>query len=61
VLLRANGKCDDCGADAPFLKRKDNRPYLEVHHRVQLAADGDDTVENAMALCPNCHRRQHYG
>ena len=22
---------------------------------------GEDTLENAMALCPNCHRREHHG
>jgi len=22
---------------------------------------GGDTVENAIALCPNCHRKYHYG
>jgi len=22
---------------------------------------GEDTIENAMALCPNCHREMHYG
>ncbi|MGO2991961.1 MAG: HNH endonuclease [Halomonadaceae bacterium] len=22
---------------------------------------GSDTVENAIALCPNCHREMHYG
>ncbi len=25
-----------------------------------LANNGDDTVENAIALCPNCHRKAHY-
>jgi len=34
---------------------------LEVHHKVPLAEGGDDTVENAIALCPNCHRHAHYG
>ncbi|UYO74003.1 HNH endonuclease [Halomonas qinghailakensis] len=61
VLLRAGGKCEACGNDAPFKKRKDNTPYLEVHHIVRLADNGDDTVENAIALCPNCHRKQHFG
>lgn len=60
VLLRANGRCEECGVPAPFIRRSDNSPYLEVHHRVQLALGGADTVENAMALCPNCHRRKHY-
>lgn len=61
VLLRAKGICEACGQAAPFKRKKDGSPYLEVHHRIQLADDGDDTVENAIALCPNCHRRSHYG
>ncbi|MDB0574060.1 HNH endonuclease [Ralstonia solanacearum] len=59
VLDRADGKCEICHSDAPFLRR-DGRPYLEVHHVVQLADGGDDTTENAVAVCPNCHRRAHY-
>ncbi|EFT7115709.1 HNH endonuclease, partial [Escherichia coli] len=31
VLLRANGKCQSCRCDAPFLK-EDGTPFLEVHH-----------------------------
>jgi len=61
VLRRACGKCESCGCDAPFRKAKDNTPYLEVHHRKRLADGGDDTVNNAQALCPNCHRKSHYG
>jgi 5-methylcytosine-specific restriction enzyme A len=61
VLLRAKGKCEKCGANAPFLRARDQTPYLEVHHKIQLAHDGDDSVLNAMALCPNCHREFHYG
>ncbi len=60
VLKRAKGKCERCGARAPFL-RKDGRPYLEVHHLVPLACGGDDTVKNAQAQCPNCHREAHFG
>ena len=61
VLSRANGICENCTQPAPFLRAKDNSPYLEVHHIIQLAHDGDDTVENAKALCPNCHREIHFG
>ncbi|WP_240071481.1 HNH endonuclease [Cupriavidus taiwanensis] len=60
VLTRANGFCQGCGRTAPFL-RADGRPYLEVHHRQPLSEGGVDTVENAIALCPNCHRESHYG
>ncbi|HMP11481.1 HNH endonuclease signature motif containing protein [Hydrogenophaga sp.] len=61
VLVRANGICESCHSPAPFLRAADNTPYLEVHHRITLASGGEDTVENAVALCPNCHRRQHFG
>jgi len=61
ALSRANGVCEDCRASAPFLRAKDGSPYLEVHHRIQLASGGQDAVENAIALCPNCHRRRHFG
>lgn len=61
VLIRANGKCERCNSNAPFLRRRDNTPYLEVHHKTPLAEGGEDTVENTTALCPNCHRYLHYG
>lgn len=61
VLLRANGRCEHCRRSAPFMSRRSGEPYLEVHHIKQLACGGEDTVENAQALCPNCHRRFHYG
>ena len=61
VLARAKGICESCAAPAPFARSHDGTPYLEVHHRLQLAAGGDDTVENAIAVCPNCHREAHYG
>ena len=61
VLHRANGRCEACGSLAPFIRASDGTPYLEIHHRVRLADGGEDTVENALALCPNCHRKAHYG
>jgi 5-methylcytosine-specific restriction endonuclease McrA len=61
VLARANGVCESCHAPAPFIRVSDGAPYLEVHHRIRLADEGEDTVLNAIALCPNCHRKAHYG
>lgn len=61
VLVRAAGYCERCLRGAPFQRRTDRTPYLEVHHRLPLAMGGDDSVENAIALCPNCHRNEHYG
>lgn len=61
VLLRAQGVCERCKQTAPFLRRSNKTPYLEVHHVLQLSDGGEDTVENALATCPNCHRELHYG
>jgi HNH endonuclease len=61
ALRRANGICDDCKNPAPFLRRRDDTPFLEVHHRITLSDGGPDTPENTIAICPNCHRKRHYG
>lgn len=60
VLNIAKGICELCDHPAPF-RRKDGEPYLEVHHLRQLAEGGPDQVDNALALCPNCHRHFHHG
>jgi len=59
VLKAANGMCEGCDCPAPFIGN-DGLPYLEVHHVMPLASHGSDTPTNAVALCPNCHRRCHY-
>lgn len=61
VLRRAQGICERCSKKAPFKRKTDGSPYLEVHHKKMLAHGGEDTVSNAIALCPNCHREAHYG
>ncbi|MDR3585063.1 MAG: HNH endonuclease [Desulfosporosinus sp.] len=61
VLNRSQGICESCKDKAPFIRKKDGTPYLEIHHLVPLSENGDDTLENAVALCPNCHRKMHYG
>lgn len=61
VLYRAAGACEGCAQPAPFLRTAGGTPYLEVHHRIRLSEGGEDTVENAIALCPNCHRQEHFG
>ncbi|WP_223415304.1 MULTISPECIES: HNH endonuclease signature motif containing protein [unclassified Pseudomonas] len=61
VLSQANGVCTLCNQKAPFKRKKDQTPYLEVHHRKPLADGGEDIVANAIAVCPNCHRKAHHG
>lgn len=60
-LHMAQGRCELCHKPAPFLRKKNDAPFLEVHHVILLSENGDDTVENTRALCPNCHRDVHFG
>lgn len=55
---KANGVCQLCMSPAPF-NTKQGIPFLETHHIVPLAQGGKDTIENTVALCPNCHRKLH--
>lgn len=59
TLNNANGKCEKCEIYGPF-EKEDGTIYLEVHHLTTLSDGGSDTVENTIALCPNCHRELHY-
>lgn len=58
VLLRAKGCCEYCGQQG-FLKADGTR-YLETHHVIALANDGEDRLTNVIALCPNDHRLAHF-
>ena len=60
-LRRAKGYCESCNKPAPFKRKFTLDPYLEVHHIIPLSKGGEDSLENTLALCPNCHRELHYG
>jgi 5-methylcytosine-specific restriction protein A len=60
VLRRANGVCEACKHPAPFNTAK-GAPYLEPHHTRRIADGGPDHPRWVAAICPNCHRRVHYG
>ena len=55
----ANGFCQLCENEAPF-KDKQGNGFLEVHHIQYLSQGGSDTIDNVVALCPNCHRKMHH-
>ncbi|MFQ1009044.1 HNH endonuclease [Gilliamella apicola] len=59
IKRKANGSCDLCENPAPFIT-KDKLPYLECDHIIWLSEEGEDSIENTVALCPNnCHRKMH--
>lgn len=61
ILRESKGICEKCHSRAPFSRSRNGQPYLEVHHVKPLSAGGSDTIQNTVALCPNCHREVHYG
>lgn len=58
IKRRAHGICQLCDKPAPF-NDCDGKPFLETHHIIWLADGGSDSIENTVALCPNCHRKMH--
>lgn len=61
ALVRAAGGCEMPNCARETFLRPDGTTFLEVHHITPLAEGGEDTMENAAALCPTCHREFHYG
>lgn len=57
---RAQGICECCNNPAPFNSKKD-KPYLEIHHMVELSKGGEDSPYNTAAICPNCHTEITHG
>lgn len=59
ALARAAGRCECCGAAAPFEDSR-GQPFLEVHHLHRLTDGGPDLPDRVAAICPNCHRKVHH-
>lgn len=57
VLHRAGGFCEHCGQIAPFYRTSDYKPYLEIYRKTSFEQGGEDTPENTLAVCPNCHQK----
>ncbi len=47
ILVRANGRCEDCG----------NHSKLDVHHKNYARIGGDEKQEDLIALCHECHKK----
>jgi len=59
VLMRARGLCEWCEEEG--FTTESGAIYLESHHIIPLSESGDDSSSNVIALCPNDHRKCHYG
>lgn len=54
----AHGYCQLCNQLAPFIDDS-GKPFLHSHHIEYLSKGGVDTIENSIAVCPNCHAKIH--
>lgn len=59
VETRSNGCCELCGKRG--FEKPDGRHYVETHHIIALANDGEDRLSNVIGLCPEHHREAHFG
>jgi 5-methylcytosine-specific restriction endonuclease McrA len=64
-IVLANYKCDLDKSHVSFITRN-GRQYMEAHHLVPLSTQDyfDNSLDvdaNIVCLCPNCHRKLHYG
>ena len=50
AIRHYGNKCERCGWD---------KARCDVHHRDAKASGGLHTIDNAIILCPNCHRLEH--
>lgn len=65
VLRLRNYKCQLGDKHETFLT-PNGLPYLEKHHLIEMKFYDKfeysiDDISNIIALCPNCHRKIHYG
>lgn len=66
ALEKAGHKCENETGHTCFIKRRDGKPYTEVHHLIPLAFQSEfeediDIEENIVSLCSSCHNEIHYG
>ena len=52
AIRHYGNKCERCGWD---------KARCDIHHRIPKAQGGLHTIDNAIVLCPNCHRIEHEG
>ncbi|MFX1284514.1 MAG: HNH endonuclease [Promethearchaeota archaeon] len=58
LLKKKYQNCQICDK-RHFIKRNDEL-YSEVHHIIPYNISHDDSQENILVICPNCHRKLHY-
>jgi len=53
--IRAKFKCHRCGRDF-----SNNKIALHAHHIIPLSKGGRNVLSNLVALCEECHSKEHH-
>lgn len=66
ALKMANYLCEIDSSHITFLTAASSTNYVESHHLIPLSLQDEfeysiDVPANIVSLCPNCHRKLHYG
>jgi 5-methylcytosine-specific restriction enzyme A len=66
VILDANFSCEISPEHKTFIQRFNLKPFTEAHHLIPLRYHNEfkfslDVPANIISLCPNCHRKLHFG
>jgi hypothetical protein len=60
VHRRSEYRCEMPKCNYVGFKKLNGEFFIETHHIKPLSEDGEDSISNVAALCPNCHRKMHY-
>jgi 5-methylcytosine-specific restriction enzyme A len=52
IKYRQNYRCHNCGRTLP--------PTTHIHHKIHISDGGTTTLDNLIALCPDCHTKHHH-
>lgn len=66
AIIEANFLCEYDSSHKSFTSESSKRQYMEAHHLIPLNFQDEfenslDVIGNIVSLCPNCHRKIHYG
>lgn len=61
LFKQMNGRvyCEICTFDFEEFYGEMGKEYIIAHHRVPLKEGGDDTIDNIILVCGNCHEILH--
>src|SRR5699024_4838879 len=64
--INSDWTCEISLSHNTFINEQLNKPFVEGHHLIPMFAQDQfkytiDFADNIVTLCPNCHRKIHYG